>query len=181
MKFLWHLALSLHFLLFFHHLLFSSFPVTNCVTLNHSTTKTECHEDESNALLKFKESFVISKSASQNPFSYPKTASWIPTTGCCSSWHGVECDKLTGYVTGVDLSSSQLYGSMDSNSTLFSLVHPQSLDLSDNNFNHSQVPARIGELSQLSYIGVDDPDDPINHLNFETQDNHIQILNSKLN
>ncbi|MED6208459.1 hypothetical protein PIB30_045251 [Stylosanthes scabra] len=196
MKFLWHLALSLHFLLFFHHLLFSSFPLTNCLTLNHSTTN-QCHEDESSALLKFKESFVISKSASQNPFSYPKTSSWIPTTDCCSSWHGVECDELTGHVTGLDLSSSQLYGSMDSNSTLFSLVHLQSLDLSDNNFNHSQIPPTIGDLSQLrylnlshgdettfsgevphqvsqlpnllsldlrSYIGADDPDDPINHL-----------------
>ncbi|XP_057756202.1 receptor-like protein 7 [Arachis stenosperma] len=210
MELLRHLALSLHFLLFFHHSLFSSFPLTNCLTMNHSTTNV-CHEDESNALLKFKESFVISKSASQNPFSYPKTASWIPTTDCCSSWHGVECDDLTGHVTGIDLSSSQLYGSMDGNSTLFSLVHLRSLDLSDNNFNHSQVPARIGYLSPLrhlnlshasettfsgevphevsllpnllsldlrSYIGVDNPHDPINHLRLKTTTLRSLIQNS---
>ncbi|MED6195606.1 hypothetical protein PIB30_039479 [Stylosanthes scabra] len=155
MELLWQLALSLHFLLLFHHSsLFSSFPLTNRLPLNHSTTKTDYHEDERHALLKFKESFMISKHASQNPFSYPKTASWIPTTDCCSSWHGVQCNELTGHVTGIDLSSSQLYGSVDSNSTLFSLVHLQSLDLSDNNFNHSQIPARIGELSQLRYLNL---------------------------
>ncbi|XLU99840.1 receptor-like protein 6 isoform X2 [Arachis hypogaea] len=43
---------------------------------------------------------------------------------------------------------------MDPNSTLFSLVHLQSLDLSDNDFNHSQIPAKIGELSQLRYLNL---------------------------
>ncbi|XLU55022.1 hypothetical protein S245_049670 [Arachis hypogaea] len=43
---------------------------------------------------------------------------------------------------------------MDPNSTLFSLVHLQSLDLSDNDFNHSQIPARIGDLSQLRHLNL---------------------------
>ncbi|XLT57088.1 LRR receptor-like serine/threonine-protein kinase GSO2 [Arachis ipaensis] len=43
---------------------------------------------------------------------------------------------------------------MDPNITLFSLVHLQSLDLSDNHFNHSQIPARIGDLSQLRHLNV---------------------------
>ncbi|XLU99838.1 hypothetical protein S245_014178 [Arachis hypogaea] len=43
---------------------------------------------------------------------------------------------------------------MDANSTLFSLVHLQSLDLSDNDFNHSQIPAKIGELSHLRYLNL---------------------------
>ncbi|XP_052116672.1 receptor-like protein 6 [Arachis duranensis] len=113
----------------------------------------ECHEHESYALLQFKESFLTSKSASYNPISYPKTASWVPTTDCCS-WDGIECNELTGHVIGIDLSSGQLYGSMDPNSTLFSLVHLRSLNLSDNDFNHSQIPAKIGELSQLRYLNL---------------------------
>ncbi|RYR16626.1 LRR receptor-like serine/threonine-protein kinase RCH1 [Arachis ipaensis] len=135
-------ALSTQFLL-----IFSSSLFTNCLTLNDSTTTHhhECHQHESNALLSFKQSFFISKSASYNTFSYPKTVSWIPTTDCCS-WDGIECDELTGHVISIDLSSSQLYGSMDANSTLFSLVHLQSLDLSDNGFNHSQISARIAIL-----------------------------------
>ncbi|XP_057756520.1 receptor-like protein 6 [Arachis stenosperma] len=143
-------ALSTQFLL-----LFSSSLFTNCLTLNDSTTTHhhECHQHESNALLSFKESFIISKSASYNSFSYLKTVSWIPTTDCCC-WDGIECDELTGHVISIDLSSSQLYGSMDANSTLFSLVHLQSLDLSDNDFNHSQIPARIGDLSQLRHLNL---------------------------
>ncbi|KAL1360782.1 hypothetical protein AAHE18_04G202600 [Arachis hypogaea] len=144
------LALSTQFLL-----LFSSSHFTNCSPLNHSTATHhhECHEHESYALLQFKESFLTSKSASYNPISYPKTASWVPATDCCS-WDGIECAELTGHVIGIDLSSSQLYGSMDPNSTLFSLVHLRSLNLSDNDFNHSQIPVRIGELSQLRHLNL---------------------------
>ncbi|KAL4382514.1 receptor like protein 27-like [Arachis hypogaea] len=150
MGFLCSLTFSIQFLLFFSSSLF-----TNCFTLNDSTTTHhhECHQHESNALLSFKKTFIISKSASYNPFSYPKTLSWIPTTDCCS-WDGIECNELTGHVIGIDLGSSQLYGFMDANSTLFSLVHLQSLDLSDNDFNHSQIPAKIGELSHLRYLNL---------------------------
>ncbi|XP_057754837.1 receptor-like protein 6 [Arachis stenosperma] len=150
MGFLCSLTFSIQFLLFFSSSLF-----TNCFTFNHSTTTHhhECHQHESNALLSFKQSFIISKSASHNPSSYAKTLSWSPSTDCCS-WDGIECNELTGHVLSIDLSSSQLYGSMDPNSTLFSLVHLQSLDLSDNDFNHSQIPARIGDLSQLRHLNI---------------------------
>ncbi|MED6164207.1 hypothetical protein PIB30_087478 [Stylosanthes scabra] len=155
MGFLCSFALSTQFLLLSSSL-FSTILLTNCLPSNHSNTTHhhhECHQHESYALLKFKESFVISKYASYNPFSYPKTLSWIPSTDCCH-WDGIQCHELTGHVIGVDLSSSQLYGSMDVNSTLFSLVHLQSLDLSDNDFNHSQIPAKIGELSQLKHLDL---------------------------
>ncbi|XP_057754836.1 receptor-like protein 6 [Arachis stenosperma] len=129
MGFFCSLAFSIQFLL-----LFSSSLFTNCFTLNDSTTTHhhECHQHESNALLSFKQSFFIN----------------------CCSWDGIECDELTGHVISIDLSSSLLYGSMDPNSTLFSLVHLQSLDLSDNHFNHSQIPARIGNLSQLRHLNL---------------------------
>ncbi|XP_072071609.1 receptor-like protein 49 isoform X2 [Arachis hypogaea] len=150
MELLCSLALSIQFLL-----LLASSLFTNCLTMNHSTATHhhECHQHESNALLSFKKTFIISKSASYNPLSYPKTLSWVPATDCCS-WDGIECNELTGHVIGIDLGSSQLYGSMDANSTLFSLVHLQSLDLSDNDFNHSQIPAKIGELSQLRHLNL---------------------------
>jgi hypothetical protein len=60
-----------------------------------------CHDDESSALLQFKESFIINKSASSDdPFAYPKVKSWTlegESSDCCS-WDGVSCDEDTGHV-----------------------------------------------------------------------------------
>ncbi|BAT83395.1 hypothetical protein VIGAN_04053600 [Vigna angularis var. angularis] len=143
----WSFALSKNFL--FLYSLFS-FTVTNCLLF---VSPTKCHEHESRALLQFKERFVINKSSSYNPFSYPKMASWNATSDCCS-WDGIECDEHTNLVINIDLSSSHIYGTMDANSTLFRLKHLQSLDLADNHFNYSQIPSRIGELSQLRYLNL---------------------------
>ena len=147
MGFQWFFALSIQFLML---CLLFSFTVTNCLL---SVPPTRCHEDESHALLQFKERFVISKSTSYNPFSYPKIASWNATTDCCS-WDGIQCDEHTGHVITIDLSSSQIFGILDANSSLFHLKHLQSLDLADNDFNYSQIPFRIGELSQLRYLNL---------------------------
>jgi Leucine-rich repeat (LRR) protein len=113
----------------------------------------QCREDESYALLQFKEGFDINKLASMNPLSYPKTTSWNASKDCCS-WDGIKCDKHTNRVIHVDLRSSQLYGKMDANSSLFHLEHLRNLDLSDNNFDYSQIPHTIGELSQLRYLNL---------------------------
>ena len=103
----------LSFLLMFHVISFSS-------------VQPLCHDHERSNLLQFKESFVINQSASFDPSAYPKVASWTLEGNCCS-WDGVECDEVTGHVIGLDLNSSCLYGSIDSNSSLFHLVHLQRL------------------------------------------------------
>nr|TKS15222.1 leucine-rich repeat family protein [Populus alba] len=110
-----------------------------------------CHDDESHALLQLKESLVINESASSDPSAYPKVESWKVDgeTGDCCSWDGVECDGDSGHVIGLDLSSSCLYGSIDSNSSLFHLVQLRKLNLADNDFNHSKIPSEIRNLSRL--------------------------------
>ncbi|KAJ1443711.1 Leucine-rich repeat [Sesbania bispinosa] len=123
------------------------------VRVSDGSAPKQCHEDESHALLQFKKGFVISKFASYNPLSYPKTASWNGSTDCCS-WDGIECDEQRGHVIGVDLSSSHLFGSMDANTTLFHLPHLQRLNLADNDFNYSQIPSTIDELSKLRYLNL---------------------------
>ncbi|KAF7825733.1 Receptor-like protein 12 [Senna tora] len=112
-----------------------------------------CHEDESSALLQFKQNFVINKFASEYFPSHPKTVSWIPKTDCCS-WDGVECDDQTGHVIGLDLSNSQLYGSIGSNSSLFHLSQLQRLNLSHNHFNYSQIPSTLAHLSRLTHLDL---------------------------
>ncbi|KAJ6865429.1 hypothetical protein NC651_035865 [Populus alba x Populus x berolinensis] len=110
-----------------------------------------CHDDESYALLQFKESLVINESASYEPSANSKVASWKVDgeSGDCCSWDGVECDGDSGHVIGLDLSSSCLYGSIDSNSSLFHLVQLRRLNLADNDFNNSEITSEIRNLSRL--------------------------------
>ncbi|XP_050381041.1 receptor-like protein 7 isoform X2 [Argentina anserina] len=124
--------------------------------------QTLCHGEERSALLQFKASLTTNKtaSASSNPFAYPKVASWGEPEGesqvsnCCS-WDGVECNEASGRVIGLHLASSCLYGSINSNSSLFQLIHLQTLDLSDNNFSFSQIPSRLGhDLTSLTYLNL---------------------------
>ncbi|RVW94839.1 Receptor like protein 30 [Vitis vinifera] len=115
-----------------------------------------CHGSDSSALLEFKQSFLIEKFASGDPSAYPKVEMWQPEregSDCCS-WDGVECDTDNGHVIGLDLSSSCLYGSINSSSSLFRLVHLLRLDLSDNDFNYSKIPHGVGQLSRLTSLNL---------------------------
>ncbi|KAM1429687.1 hypothetical protein ACFX2I_045854 [Malus domestica] len=142
-----------------HCLLLLLLNATHCFSFVQTQTRTLCHSDEQSFLLQFKESFTINKLASSSPFAYPKVASWAREgdhnqSNCCS-WDGVECHAESGRVIGLDLKSSCLYGSINSNNTFFQLVHLQMLDLSDNNFNSSEIPSRLGHaLSSLSYLNL---------------------------
>ncbi|KAF3945077.1 hypothetical protein CMV_028511 [Castanea mollissima] len=127
---------------------------TNCFA---SRQPVLCHDDESSALLQFKQSFHWNLNSCSDPFDYPpKISSWKVEgvdTDCCS-WDGVECNEETGHVIGLDLSSSCLYGSMLSNSSLFSLVHLRRLNLAYNYFNSSQIPSGFSRLSGLTYLNL---------------------------
>ncbi|KAL9994655.1 putative leucine-rich repeat domain superfamily [Helianthus debilis subsp. tardiflorus] len=114
------------------------------------------HADECSLLFQFKESMSINKSASSDPRAYPKVASWNLNTSdgarSCCLWDGVECSF--GHVIGLDLSSSFLYGPIDSNNSLFNLIHLRTLNLADNDFGSSQIPSGVGRLSQLANLNL---------------------------
>ncbi|XP_048337009.1 receptor-like protein 6 [Ziziphus jujuba] len=114
-----------------------------------------CHKDEHTALLQFKQSFIVDKSTCFEPSDLPKTTSWKEegAEDCCS-WDGVECDEKSGHVIGVDLSSSCLYGSINSTSTLFHLSQLQMLNLAFNDFNYSRIPSALGHLSRLTHLNL---------------------------
>ncbi|XP_057994400.1 receptor like protein 27-like [Hevea brasiliensis] len=112
-----------------------------------------CHGDENSALLQFIQSFVIDINASIDPLAGPKSESWKLQGDCCS-WDGVHCDKVSGHVISLDLSSSCLYGSINSSNSLFRLIHLRSLNLADNYFNYSQLPSTLGYLSELTYLNL---------------------------
>ncbi|XP_031266994.1 receptor-like protein 7 [Pistacia vera] len=144
-------------LLFFIYLFFViSFFHLHVTDSSSSLVQRLCHNDESNALLQFKDSFIIDRSASDESSAYPKVSSWRlqGENGDCCSWDGIECDENTGHVIGLKLNSSCLFGSFNSNSTLFLLSHLQKLDLSDNHFNSSEIPSGFGHLTELTYLDL---------------------------
>ncbi|XP_062103540.1 receptor-like protein 7 [Humulus lupulus] len=112
-----------------------------------------CHDDESKALLQFKESLIINKSVSEDPLAYPKVSSWNIESDCCS-WEGVECDENTGNVIALNLNSSFLYGSINSTSTLFHFPYLERLNLADNHFNYSPIPSELGRFSKLTHLNL---------------------------
>ncbi|KAL6207682.1 hypothetical protein ACLB2K_018636 [Fragaria x ananassa] len=127
--------------------------------INGAAVSVPCSADEHSALLQFKQSFVINTSVSSSYYAsgvsfqkgYPKTLSWKSNTSCCS-WDGITCDEETGHVIGLDLSGSCLYGSINSSSSLFRLVHLESLNLAHNDFNSSQIPPTIRNFPRLRHL-----------------------------
>ncbi|XP_052193890.1 receptor-like protein 6 [Diospyros lotus] len=150
------MASSLYFFMFMH-LIISCFQLITATPNNFSFVQPLCHAEESSALLQFKQTFSLNKSASFDPLAYWKLQSWKFQGGgandCCS-WDGVECDQSTGHVVGLDLSSSFLFGSINSSSSLFSLVHLRKLNLADNHFNYSQIPSKISHLLLLTTLNL---------------------------
>ncbi|GKV48677.1 hypothetical protein SLEP1_g55480 [Rubroshorea leprosula] len=109
-----------------------------------------CHKDEYLALMQFKDSFVIERQASTRP----KVSLWKSQGVDCCSWEGISCDQNTSHVIGLDLSSSCLFGSINSSSSLFRLGHLQYLNLALNDFNSSKIPSTMGNLSRLTYLNL---------------------------
>uniref|UniRef100_A0A6N2LET5 Leucine-rich repeat-containing N-terminal plant-type domain-containing protein n=1 Tax=Salix viminalis TaxID=40686 RepID=A0A6N2LET5_SALVM len=121
-------------------------------TLSSSSPPPLCAHHQSLSLLQFKQSFSIQ--TTPFPFKqYPKTESWKEGTDYCF-WDGVTCDFQTGLVTGLNLSSSMLHGTLHSNNSLFSLHHLRKLDLSDNNFTSSHISSRFGQFSNLTHLNL---------------------------
>ncbi|KAK3429706.1 hypothetical protein EUGRSUZ_E01200, partial [Eucalyptus grandis] len=118
-----------------------------------SLAKPLCHSDESYALMEFKGSFQTNKADYRCV--YPKVESWsLDGHGDCCSWEGVECDEATGHVIVLDLSDSCLFGTINSNTSIFRLLHLESLNLALNNFNFSSIPYGFGNLSKLQYLNL---------------------------
>ncbi|KAK6269522.1 hypothetical protein POUND7_006627 [Theobroma cacao] len=138
-----------------HLLLFLLIFQANLSSSSSSITQL-CSPEEAAALIQFKTSFSIDEySSGECDESYPKTNSWKEGSDCCS-WDGVTCDNIKGQVIGLDLSCSQLYGSIPFNSSLFHLPHLQKLNLAFNNFNYSEMSSKFSGFASLMYLNLSD-------------------------
>ncbi|XP_006377730.3 receptor-like protein Cf-9 homolog isoform X2 [Populus trichocarpa] len=135
-------------LLFFHS---HSQPTHS--SSNFSSSVQLCPGDQSLALLQFKNSFPMPSSPSTLPCYPPEKVLWKEGTDCCT-WDGVTCNIKTGHVIGLDLGCSMLYGTLHSNSTLFSLHHLQKLNLSYNDFNRSVISSSFGQFLHLTHLNL---------------------------
>ncbi|TYI32373.1 hypothetical protein ES332_A04G056000v1 [Gossypium tomentosum] len=117
-----------------------------------------CRPEQSSALLQFKSNLSLSISnCSQEVhiFSIHKMDSWDEDTDCCK-WEGVMCDNRKGNVIGLDLNCSGISGSLQSNSSLFSLQNLRLLNLAGNCFRNSKIPSEFGKLRSLNYLNLSD-------------------------
>ncbi|KAK3423929.1 hypothetical protein EUGRSUZ_F00676 [Eucalyptus grandis] len=127
-----------------------------------------CPRDQRDALLHFKNSFVLDSKASEPCYwysgdsfyqeihlvkSYPKMNSWYKGMDCCS-WDGVTCDGATGNVIGLDLTCSWLHGTLHSNSSLFLLRHLQNLNLYGNDFSGSHISSNLSAFATLTHLNL---------------------------
>ncbi|XP_006448691.2 receptor-like protein Cf-9 homolog [Citrus clementina] len=113
----------------------------------------QCPQEQSLALLQFKQLFFFNRYYFGRCRAYPKTMSWKWGTDCCS-WEGVTCDMATGDVISLDLSCSGLYGSIPSNTSLFDLVHLQKLNLANNDFNLSLISSGFSRFLNLTHLNL---------------------------
>ncbi|CAL5443125.1 unnamed protein product [Camellia sinensis] len=146
------------FLLYFmqYHQVSCSSSISSFSTCTHHL----CPHDQRFALLQFKHMFTIHSSASDSywcgDLASPKMLSWNESCTDCCSWEGVTCDGLTGHVIGLDLSCSQLYGSIHPNSSLFQLSHLHHLNLAFNHFNYSHIPSAFAHFPNLTHLNLAD-------------------------
>ncbi|XP_074334047.1 receptor-like protein 7 [Apium graveolens] len=115
------------------------------IFLHHHIVASLSPLQQKTALFQFKQSLTISppticyyKSYSDIMYispTHPKTRNWSMSSDYCT-WEGVTCDHKTGDVIGLDLSCSQLEGTILPNSTLFQLSHLRFLNLSNNDFTN---------------------------------------------
>ncbi|XP_050369043.1 receptor-like protein 6 [Argentina anserina] len=117
-----------------------------------------CNSDESSALLQFKNSFLVNLSLDgflSSSFSPNNTESWAKDEDCCT-WSGVTCERVTGHVSGLDLSFGGLQGILHPNSSLFSLGHLKMLDLSFNDFMGSSISSMFGGFVSMTHLHLAD-------------------------
>ena len=106
-----------------------------------------CKQHERQAHLKIKEDIIDD---------YGYLSSWSSDQDCCK-WSGVRCSDQTDHVIMLNLNASffplrPLRGKL--NPSLLELKYLTYLDVSNNNFNYSQIPEFIASLSNLRHLDL---------------------------
>ncbi|GAY48152.1 hypothetical protein CUMW_109630 [Citrus unshiu] len=98
-----------------------------------------------------KNSLILSNDSG---FPSTKLSQWSShqSSDCCD-WSGVRCDEA-GHVIGLDLSWEPIIGGLENATGLFDLQYLQSLNLGFTLFKGFQIPSRMGNLTNLTYLNL---------------------------
>ncbi|KAF6140041.1 hypothetical protein GIB67_001782 [Kingdonia uniflora] len=140
-----------------HQLLLSCLSLLYSISQASSnfSSAQRCINEERSALLHLKEGFSIEPELFSFPLPPPTFSllpSWETGTDCCS-WERITCNKKTGHVISLDLSSSWLSGNISSIS-LCKLGYLRVLNLADNYFVSSLIPSGLDHLSRLTHLNL---------------------------
>ena len=103
-----------------------------------------CRKNERNALLSFKNSLNDSMNS---------LSSWEGHD--CSQWNEIECDRVTGSITRMNMRGMQVQVLADSiHPSLWELRNLKHLDLCFNNFSGFIIPAELGLFGKLIYLNL---------------------------
>ncbi|XP_030927606.1 receptor-like protein 7 [Quercus lobata] len=105
----------------------------------------QCLHDQRDLLIGLKTSLIFNNNSSK------KLVHWNESPNCCL-WEGVTCSE-EGCVIGLNLFNESISGGLD-NSSLFSLLDLESLNLAYNNFSNSEIPQEFGNLTNLSCLNL---------------------------
>ncbi|XP_031277396.1 receptor-like protein 6 [Pistacia vera] len=106
----------------------------------------QCQSSQQSLLLQMKNSLVFNSTSSVN------LAQWDQNTDCCN-WSGVDCDEA-GHVISLNLSNESVSGGIENATGLFALQNLSSLNLAYNRFNAIQIPSRLANLTNLTYLNL---------------------------
>ncbi|KAK9986144.1 hypothetical protein SO802_031095 [Lithocarpus litseifolius] len=105
----------------------------------------QCLHDQRDLLIGLKTSLIFNNTSSK------KLVHWNESPNCCL-WEGVTCSE-EGRVIGLNLFNESISGGLD-NSSLFSVLDLENLNLAYNNFSDSEIPQEFGNLTNLSCLNL---------------------------
>ncbi|KAJ0027806.1 hypothetical protein Pint_34903 [Pistacia integerrima] len=120
--------------------------LVNCFGTNAVSVSGQCQNDQRSLLIQIKNSLVFDSALSVN------LSRWNQNTDCCH-WSGVGCDEA-GRVISLNLSNKSISGGIENATGLFGLQHLKSLNLAYNRFDATQIPSRLANLRNLTYLNL---------------------------
>ncbi|KAL5740351.1 hypothetical protein ACOSQ2_029531 [Xanthoceras sorbifolium] len=121
-------------------------PFLAIFAINMVLVSGQCQSDQQSLLLQLKSSLKFDVNQSVH------MVKWSQNTDCCN-WSGIVCD-VGGLVTGLNMSFESISGGIENSTGLFGLQYLQRLNLAFNSFNATQIPSRLANLTNLTYLNL---------------------------